>query len=292
MRRVITLLIAVCFLVLTASNLANSQDELKIWKEFVTALMNDEMTLERIRPFASTPKETVMGWLNSIKEKASLKELEAEPEYFRVDDKVHFIIQMTYGARKVDYCFTFLTEGDKWYFHRLEAIFIRLDKTPSPPTSEFPDVPEEKKAWDREEWRVSKQVRLFNFLSEEKGKEFAFDWLCDGRGYFTASQARVPFVTPKKAFILYLCWEQANLRGNNVMLEKLNDDEALVRMELIYFALYKAAAHLKEQISYEDYRQIFETIWQNRAEKAGWKLKITYEEEAYKGEKCLFHFTK
>jgi len=292
MRRVITLLIAVCLLVLTASNLADAQDELKIWKEFVTALMNDEMTLERIRPFASTPKETVMGWLNSIKEKASLKELEAEPEYFRVDDKVHFIIQMTYGARKVDYCFTFLTEGDKWYFHRLEAIFIRLDKTPSPPTSEFPDVPEEKKAWDREEWRVSKQVRLFNFLSEEKGKEFAFDWLCDGRGYFTASQARVPFVTPKKAFILYLCWEQANLRGNNVMLEKLNDDEALVRMELIYFALYKAAAHLKEQISYEDYRQIFETIWQNRAEKAGWKLKITYEEEAYKGEKCLFHFTK
>ena len=292
MRRVITLLIAVCLLVLTASNLADAQDELKIWKEFVTALMNDEMTLERIRPFASTPKETVMGWLNSIKEKASLKELEAEPEYFRVDDKVHFIIQMTYGARKVDYCFTFLTEGDKWYFHRLEAIFIRLDKTPSPPTSEFPDVPEEKKAWDREEWRVSKQVRLFNFLSEEKGKDFAFKWFRDGGGYFVASKARVPFVTPKKAFILYLCWEQANLRGNNVMLEKLNDDEALVRMELIYFALYKAAAHLKEQISYEDYRQIFETIWQNRAEKAGWKLKITYEEEAYKGEKCLFHFTK
>jgi hypothetical protein len=292
MRRVITLLIAACLLVLTASNLANSQDELKIWKEFVTAWMNDEITSERIRPFASTPKETVMGWLNSIKEKASLKELEAEPEYFRVDDKVHFIIQMTYGARKVDYCFTFLTEGDKWYFHLLEAIFIRLDKTPAPPTSEFPDIEEDKKAWDREEWRVSKQVRLFNFLSEEKGKDFAFDWLCDGRGYFVASKARVPFVTPKKAFILYLCWEQANLRGNNVTLEKLNDDEAFVRMELIYFALYKMASHLKEQISYEDYRRIFETIWQDRAEKAGWKLEITYEEESYRGEKCLLHFTK
>jgi len=58
-------------------------------------------------------------------------------------------------------------------------------------------------------------------------------------------------------------------------------------MELIYFGLYKVAAHLKEQISYEDYRQIFETIWQDRAQKAGWELKITYE-----GDKCLFHFTK
>jgi len=292
MRRVITLLISVCLLVLVASNLANSQDELKIWKEFVTALKNNQMTLERIRPFGSALKETLMGWLNIIKEKASLNELEAEPEYFRVDNKVHFILQLTYEARKVDYCFTFLTEGDKWYFHRLEAIFIRLDKTPSPPTSVFPDIAEEQKAWDREEWRVSNQVRLFNFLSEEKGKYFAFNWLRDGGGYFIASQARVPFVTPKKAFILYLCWEQANLRGNNVTLEKLDDDEAFVRMGLIYFALYKATSHLKEQISYEDYRHIFETIWQDRAEKAGWKLKITYEEEAYKGEKCLFHFTK
>jgi len=90
-------------------------------------------------------------------------------------------------------------------------------------------IEEGQKAWDREEWRVSKQVSLFNFLSEEKGKDFAFNWFRDGRGYFSASQVRVPFVTPKKAFILYLCWEQANLRGNNVTLEKLNDDEAFVR---------------------------------------------------------------
>ena len=292
MRREITLLITVCLLFLILSNLANSQDELKIWKEFVTALKNNEMTLERIRPFDDAWKETILGWLNMIKEKVPLKELETKPEYFQVDNKVHFILPLTYEGRQVDYCFTFFTEGDNWYFHQLESMFIRLDKTPSPPTSEFPDIPEETKAKDREEWRVSKQVRLFNFLSEEKGKDFALNWLCDGLGYFLASQVRVPFVTPKKAFILYLCWEQANLRGNKVTLEKLDDDEALVRMELIYFALYEAAAHLKEQISYEDYRQMFETIWQNRAEKAGWKLKITYEEEAYKGEKCFFHFTK
>jgi len=292
MKKSAILLITVCLLVLVASNLANSQDELKIWKEFVTALRNNEMTLERIRPFNDAWKETLLGWLNMIKEKVPMKELEANPEFHRIDDKVHFILPLTYESRQVDYCFTFLTEGDKWYFHLLETIFIRLDKTPDPPTSEFPDIAEDRKEWDREELRVNKQVRFFNFLSEEKGKDFAFDWLCDGGGYFVASQARVPFVTPKKAFILYLCWEQANLRGNDVTLEKLNDDEAFVRMELIYFALYKAAAHLKEQISYEDYRQIFETIWQDRAEKAGWKLKITYEEEAYKGEKCLFHFTK
>ncbi len=255
-------------------------------------LRNDQMTLDKIRPFDDAWKETILGWLKQIKEYAPPEVLEAEPEYFRVDNKVIFILPLTSEGRKVDFCFTFLTEGDRWYFHQLETIFIRLDKTPAPPTSVFPDIPEETKAKDREEWRVSKQVRLFNFLSKEKGKDFAFNWFRDGPGYFVASQVRAPFVTPKKAFILYLCCEQANLRGNKVTLEKLEDEEALVRMELIYFALYKAAADLKEQISYEDYCRMFETIWQDRAEKAGWKLKITYEEEAYKGEECLFHFTK
>ncbi len=292
MRRAITLLVAVCLLFLILSNLANSQDELKIWKEFVTALMNNEMTLERIRPYEGLPKETFMGILNMIKEKASLKELEAEPEFYRVDNKVHFILPLSFEAPNLNYCFSFIIERDKWFFHHLETIFIRLDKITSLPTSTFPDPPENLKANMREEIRVSKKVRLFNLLTKEKGKDFAFNWIKDGPGYFIAAKAWVPFVTSKKAFILYLCWEQANLRGNNVTLEKLNDDEALVRMKLIYFALYKAAAHLKEQISYEDYRRIFETIWQDRAEKAGWKLKITYEEKAYKGEKCLLHFTK
>lgn len=292
MKRLATLLVAVCLLIPWVANFAYNQNELKIWKEFVTALMNDQMTLERIRPKEEPWKKTILGWLNMIKEKVPMKELEAEPEFLRVNNKLHFILQLTYEARKVNFCFTFVTEGDEWYFHHLETLFIRLDKISSLPTSKFPDMTEEQKAWDREEWRVSKQVRLFNFLSEEKGKDFAFNWFKDGNGYFLASKVRVPFVTPSKAFILYLCWEQANLWGNTVTLEKLDENEAFVRMELMYFGLYKAAAHLKEKISYEDYRQVFETIWQDRAEKAGWKLKITYEEEAYKGERCLFHFTK
>lgn len=292
MKKSTVLLITVCFSVLIASRLAISQDELKIWKEFVTALKNNEMTLERIRPYEELSKETLMGFLNIIKEKASLKELEAEPEFYRVDNKVHFILPLSFEAPNVNYCFSFIIERDKWFFHHLEAIFIRLDKITYLPTSIFPNLPESKKAWMREETRISERVRLFNLLAREKSKDFAFRGFKDGGGYFLAVKAWVPFVRPAKAFILYLCWEQATLRGNNVTLEKLNDNEALVRMELIYFALYKITSHLKEQISYEDYRQIFETIWQDRAEKAGWKLKITYEEEAYKGEKCLFHFTK
>lgn len=77
------------------------------------------------------------------------------------------------------------------------------------------------------------------------------------------------------------------MRGNHVTLEKLDDNEATVRLASIYFELYKHTAHLKQQISYEDYRQIFETIWQDRASNAGWNLQMTYKEE-----ECLFNFKK
>ena len=85
----------------------------------------------------------------------------------------------------------------------------------------------------------------------------------------------VSFFPPHRAFILYLCWEQAKLYGDKVTLEKLDEREAVVRFEdLTYFALYQRSTHLKQQISLEDYIMIFETIWQERAKAAGWNLVI------------------
>jgi hypothetical protein len=228
-----------------------------------------------------------MKFLKILKEKVSWEELESSPEIYRVGSQLHFLIPLTFEGQKVTYCFTFLIKDDKWYFQHLESIFIRLDKVSSLPTSKFPDLPEQQKAWMREEIYWSKQVQLFVFLSQEKGKDFAFNWFRDGPGYFLGAKTWVPFVPPPKAFILYLCWEQANLRGNKVTLEKLNDDEAIVIIKSIYFELYKNSAHLKQQISFEDYRKLFETIWCDRANSAGWHLQITYK----KGE-CFFNFKK
>jgi len=292
MKRFFVIFVLSCLVFAGTIQMAQGQAELKIWRDFVNTLMNNKMTMERIRPLAAS-KETLMGWLNSMKEKASLKELSAKPEFYHVENLVHFILPLTYEGDKVNYCFTFLMEGSTWYFHRLEAIFIRLDKIASLPTSEFPDIPERQKAIHREEIRTADLVQQFSYFVKEKGRDFALDFLKDGYGYFLAAKVRVPFLPPSRAFILFLCWHQAHIEGvgNNVTLEKLTDNEAVVRMETIYFFLYKAASHLKNQISFEDYRRIFEAIWQDRAEKAGWKLKIEYQGE-YPGRICIFRFTK
>jgi hypothetical protein len=264
-----------------------SQQDIKIWGEFTSTLKASDFPSEKLRPYYESFREPILGYLKQMRKKADWEEWEATPETHRVGNKIHFIIPLTFDDETATYCFTFLDESGVWYFQHIEAITIRLDKLASIPTSKFPDLSEAKKASLREEGRVSELVRLFNFLATEKGKEFAYSWFKDGKGYALAAQTWVPFFPLSKSFVLYLCWELSNLRGNEITLEKLEENEALVRMNLIYFNLYKVAAHLKQQISKEDYYNIFEMIWQDRAEKAGWKVEFKYLDDD-----CLFRFWK
>lgn len=274
-------------LLLLVPNFIYGQNEIKIWKEFVKELKEDKFTLEQIKPYQSLSKTTLMGFLNDMSSKANWKEWKKKPEIYHVDNQINFLIPLTFDKYTTTYNFTFLTEGDKWYFRHLEAIFIRLDKVSDLPTSTFPDVDKNMKEWMRAEIYWSKQIYLFNFLIKEKGKDFAFNFFKDGMGYMMGAKTWVPFVPQSKAFILYLCWEQSNLKSNKVTLKELDEDHATVILEPTYFKLYKNTGHLKKQISYDDYKKIFETIWQDRAKHAGWNLKIEYKENI-----CLFNFNR
>ncbi len=229
----------------------------------------------------------MFGFLSQMRKGATWSEWETSPETHRVGSQVHYLIPLTIDGTRGTYCFTFLTHGEKWYFRHLESITVRLDKTGPPPVSTFPDVPEAQKAWMREESLVSEQVRLFTMLAKEKGRQFAFDWFKDGGGYFMQARTWVPFVPASRAFILYLCWEQANLRGNHVTLEKLSDREATITLEPNFLKFYSRTSQVRSRMAAEDYRRLFETIWQDRTEKAGWKLQINYQ-----GDTCVFHLTR
>ncbi len=84
----------------------------------------------------------------------------------------------------------------------------------------------------------------------------------------------------------------AAFEGYEVTLERLDDGEARIRMSLYYFGLYKASAHLAQQISFEDYAKIFETVWKDRARASGWSLEIEYGNEGFRASTCVLRFTK
>jgi hypothetical protein len=292
MKKRAALMATFSLLVLWTTPSIHGQGEIRIWKEFVEMLKENRITLDRIRPLEFVSKETQVEVLNSFIRNAVWKEWEVEPEVLRYDNHVNFVIPLKgkYGEW-THYCFMFLVEEDKWYYRHVEAIFIRLDKISAFPVSEFPDLPEDKKAWMREEIMISEHVRLFNMLTREKGKDFALDWfkrgVGNGPGYFLAAKAWVPFVPPPKAFILYVCWEQANLIGNEVTLQKLDENEAVVKMIPLNFQVFRHATHLKRQVAFQDYRKIYETIWKHRAQSAGWDLLVDI-----RGVECIFRFKR
>ncbi len=272
--------------------------EIRIWREFVALMKSGTFKQDRIRPIPEMAGQeaVLMGFLDQMRKQAHWQEWDRQPEIQRNGAVVNFILPLTFGQEPpTDYCFMFLDEGGTWSFHHLEAIFIRLDRTPQAPTSRFPDTTDYQKAWDREERCWSQIVQWRSTLLKEKDKAFFLDLLKDGNGYFVWAKTRVPFVAPHRAFILFLCWEQANLRGLNtrergLVLEKLTDNEAVVRLAPFYFMLYQAAAHLKPAISFADYKEMFETIWQDRARAAGWMLAIEYAKPD--ATECVFHFTR
>ena len=268
------------------------QGDISIWREFVAALKAGEITADRLRPYYEELRPALLGYLKEIRQRVDWAEMEAEPEVHRVGAQVIFLVPLTFEGPRVTYVFSFLTDKAGWYFQHLETITIRMDKLGPLPASTFPDVPEETKAHIREEDHWSREVRVFSTLAQAKGREFAFDFFKDGAGYFLAARAWVPYVEPSQAFILYLCWEQANLTGNEVVLETLEDRQAVVRLRTYFFRLYEVSAHLSGQISFEDYRRIFETVWQDRARAAGWDLRIEYVDKDYPAGECLLRFSK
>lgn len=266
---------------------AESDQEQQVWAAFVHIMESGPYPADDIRPYYENLRAPMAGFLEQMRAKAQWREWHKAPRVFRTGDQAHFITPLTFDGQRARYSFSFIREGQNWHFQHLEAITIPFDRLGELPLREFPDLPEPDKARIREEIEVSQDVRLFNTLAALRDTAAALDWFKDGYGYALAARAWVPFVPPSEAFILYACWEQAKLRGNQVVLERLDPDTALVRIGVSYFQLYETAAHLKQQISPERYRELYDTRWKNRAAAAGWDLDLSCT-----AQECSFLFTK
>ena len=252
--------------------------DMEIWNDFVQTLKDGKITRDKIKPYFESLREPMFQFLSKFQKSAVWEEWEKPKEIKRVGLKSHYIIPLAFGEDDTStFIFSFIIEDKEWYFHHVENVIIRLDTLITLPASEFPTIPNQLMQWILEEERWSYYVKMFNILSAEKGKDFALNSFKDGIGYFLQAKTWVPLVEPEKAFILFLCWDLSIRRGCHLTLEKLEPNEALIRFTSQFLKLYRITAHLRSQISFDDYQSIFETIWHDRAEKAGWDLTIEYD---------------
>lgn len=269
---------AAAVLMMLPPTVVAAQDDAAIRREFVASLRAGRVTADAIRPIDEVTRQTWVQFLQTMRAGATWEEWERQPEVHRVGPLVHFLLPLTFDGRTTDFCFTFVREQEGWFFRHAESIVIRLDRLASPPTSTFPDLADDTKAWMRQENYWSQMVNLFRTIEAGPGRKAAFDMFLDGRGYLLQATSWVPFVEPSRAFILYACWEQSRLQGNSVTLERLSEHGAVVRLDPIFFRLYEETGHLRNLISRDDFRRIFETIWEDRASAAGWSVTFSYDQ--------------
>lgn len=280
------LLAVVCVSPPPASGQARARDDSRVWSEFVSLQKSGRIAEEHLRT-AYMPKATMLEFLAQMRKTAKWQEWERRPEVYRVGPRVHFVTRLSESGVQDTFCFTFLVEGDGWYLEHMESIVVRLDRLGPPPVSVFPDLDEGKKAWMREEKHWNQMVRAFTTIRETSGTDAAFNFFKDGGGYFVEARTWVPFYPPERAFVLYMCWEQSRLRGNEVTLERLSDTEAVVSMDTVFMRLYTQSSHMRQMIAKEDYVRIFETMWADRARAAGWNVVFTYD-----GPRSTLRFTR
>jgi hypothetical protein len=295
MRAALTIFLAVALVTALAAPVSPAParaGDPAIWRDFLTVLRSGGMAdTSRYRPYDLSQRAPLMAVLERMRGLLLWDSCAVAPEIFRVGEQVHFLAPLVFqqgdAIDRATFCFSFLAPGDRWYFQHLESITLRLDRLGSPPVSDFPDLPEERKAWMRDEIQTSKDIEHYLRVAHEHGPEAARDWFRDGAGYALAARTWVPFVPPERAFVLYLCWDLANLRGERVTLEELGDSSARVRFAPRFLELYRRTTHLRTEIAEADYRKLFETVWSDRATHAGWDLDI-----AYQGDTCDLRFRR
>jgi hypothetical protein len=254
-----------------------SGQDLGVWTEFAALLEAASFPGERIKPYQEGLREANLRVLEIMRQQARWDEWRRPPEVFRVGQRIHYVLPLTFDSGTDTYSFSFLMEGGRWYFQHVEGIQLRLDNLGPLPVSDFPDLPEETKAWMRAEVDATRDVWLYKTIAAERGADAALTWLLDGAGYALAGRAWIPFVSQEQAFVLYACWEQSRLRGNKVTLELLQEDEAVVRMRSMWFQLYEISGHLRQQIEPGEFRRIFEARWRDRARHGGWSVDFRYD---------------
>jgi hypothetical protein len=248
-----------------------------LWAWFTEGVRGRGFSDDDLAPYYDAFRAPLSSFLAQLAEGIPPERWDRVTEVHHVGDLTHFLVDLGEEDPNL-FCITLRgAPGDPRVVH-LENIFIRLDRTPAPPTSDFPDVDDDRRRWMREEERVTRDVRVFSLLVEERGRDEALAWFRDGAGYLLSARTWVPFVPPGRAWVLYTCWEQAHLRGNEVTLRALREDAATIHVVSRRLAAYERTGHLRQQIEADDFRALYESVWVDRARAAGWEIDFEYDE--------------
>jgi|GEM_PF-1391217 len=177
-----------------------------------------------------------------------------------------------------DYRLDFSCDSFSWRLAFMECITLPVLGMEAVPYSEFAPLGK-KEAFIRREKEISQLIRFYLKFKELVGKEEALMMFCDGRGEFLCARSWVPFYSDGLSYIAYCAWYESRMNGETVAVQEFQENRCVVVFyNHIWRNVYFMAAHLNPIIEYAEYMKLFESIWKDRAENAGWKIDFIYKD--------------
>ncbi len=171
----------------------------------------------------------------------------------------------------------FATDEGEWRLCTLDGLTLPVGDIAELPFADFAPYPDHVD-WIRLELAVTEQVFLYLRLKEEKGKEEALSWFRDGEGYVRGVEAWVPYFTLRRSFVAYAGWIERRCWGHRIVIEEFSDERSTLLFEdYDLLRLYDVAGHLQPKLAREEFVELFEDRWRDRAWYAGWLARFTYD---------------
>jgi|AGTN01.2.fsa_nt_gi hypothetical protein len=178
-----------------------------------------------------------------------------------------------------DYRFDFVPYGESFRLAFMECITLPVFDIKRLPYSDFIPLPDKENELRREK-EISRTVWNYLKFKELLSKEEAIKIFIDGKGESIGARSWVPFYSDSLAYIAYAAWIENRLYGEETVLEEFTESRCVIRLKKHFWRrLYFMSGHLKTQINYDEYMELFQAIWSDRAKENGWKINFIYDND-------------
>lgn len=248
----------------------------QVWTEFTRRLATGKFGEEDCEPI----RGTCFGLFITEDHHATWREQIAgtpPPAYEFGEDKLIFF--MDEGTPK-EVRFDFIERDNRWLLYFIDAVTIPIKSIDQLPYDEFPPPRSGESDRDFGLWEdyISFKLKVYQRVKEEKGREEALSWLADGFGKRVAASAWWPYFTPSRAFVVSSAWIESRHYGQDVAIEEFGDARCvLLFRDHIWFRMYEMATQFRGQLDRQEYTDIFEFVWMDRASHSGWSASFSYE---------------
>ena len=249
-------------------------DPTTIWTEFTRKLANGNLTEADCWAvdgvcfglFVTEPAHTEFrDWILN----------QSMPEWEEGEDKLLFFADR---GKPSEVRFDFYVRDGNWLFYTIDGITIPLKRTPDLPYSEFPSLSPWQEAFGRREGEVAFKLRTYLHIRDAESKENALAFLQDGSGMRACALAWVPYFEPRKAFIVLMGWLERRHYGEDAILEEFSDERCVLTLrKCMWLRLYDVATQFRKWMSREEYWEVFENIWSERAKTNEWNVAFEYD---------------